>query len=306
MPDRIVAALREKFEIENFVGFDLGVNRVPRIVVTIPPCEAHIYLHGAHVTHYRHRGQSPLLFLSEKSLFQNDKPIRGGIPICWPWFGPNKQNPSFPMHGFARTSMWELQGVAQIPTGQIELKLSLTPNEQSKNFFPHDFVLDYTITIGDTLELALRATNTGDQPFTYEEALHTYFAISDIRKTQLLGLGGSTYTTKVAPPGTHTQGPDPLLFTAETDSVYTNNTAECTIIDPPGDRTIVVGKQNSNSTIVWNPWIAKAKAMPDFSDEEWPKMLCVETANVWDNAITLALGQSHTMYQRIATRQLSQ
>ncbi|HWB53010.1 MAG TPA: D-hexose-6-phosphate mutarotase [Tepidisphaeraceae bacterium] len=301
MPD-IIAELREKFEIENIVGFDHGAGNMPRIVVTAAPSEAYIYLHGAHVSHYRHRGQAPLLFLSEKSYFQSDRPIRGGVPICWPWFGPNKSNPNAPMHGLARISTWQLESTRQTETGDVEIVLSLTPNALSRSLWPNEFALKYTVTIGDALDLALTVTNTGDKSFSFEEALHTYFAVSDIRQIQLLGLGGSSYTTKVGSAGTFNQPPDPLRFVSETDSVYTNNTANCTIVDPTNERQISVQKEGSNSTVVWNPWIAKAKAMPDFGDDEWPHMLCVETANVWNNAITLAGSQSHTLRQRIVPR----
>jgi D-hexose-6-phosphate mutarotase len=305
MPDKLVAALREEFEIENVVGFDLGVNRMPRIVVTIPPAECHIYLHGAHVTHYRRRGQAPLLFLSEKSYFQSDKPIRGGVPICWPWFGPSKADPSYPMHGFARLSQWSVNSVRPLAGGEIELVLSLGPNDLSAKYWPNHFKLDYTITVGESLDLRLTTTNTGNKPFSYEEALHTYFAISDIRQVQLMGLGGSQFSSKVPPVGVHKQNPDPLLFSAETDSVYADTTAQCTIVDQGEDRSVLISKEGSDSTVVWNPWTEKAKAMADFSDEEWLKMLCIETANVWHNAITLNPGQSHTLRQHIQSDRLA-
>ena len=133
MPDRLVAELREKFGIENLVGFDLGKGGLPRIVVTTPPADAHIYLHGAHVTHYRRRGQAPLLFLSDNSVFQSDKAIRGGVPICWPWFGANKNDPSAPMHGFARTSTWNLLAVTQTPGNEIAITRS--PYPSPSNFY---------------------------------------------------------------------------------------------------------------------------------------------------------------------------
>lgn len=304
MPDGIVAALREKFGIENLVGFDLGVNRMPRIVVTIPVAECHVYLHGAHVTHYRRRGQSPLLFLSQKSFYQSDKPIRGGVPICWPWFGPSKDNPSAPMHGWARLSTWNLVSVKQKQGGEIELVLKLGPADLAGNW-PHPFELQYTITIGESLDLALTTTNTGTQPLQYEEALHTYFAISDIRNVQLLGLGGSQLTSKVPPVGLHTQPSGPLRFVAETDSVYTNTVAECVIADPGESRDIHIAKEGSKSTVVWNPWIEKAKSLADFGDDEWPRMLCVESGNIGVNGITVAVGASHTIRQHIKSEPIS-
>jgi glucose-6-phosphate 1-epimerase len=297
MPDRLVAELREKFGIENLVGFDLGNGRLPRIVVTTPPADAHIYLHGAHVTHYRRRGQAPLLFVSDQSLFQSDKAIRGGIPICWPWFGPNKNDPAAPAHGFARTSIWNLENVTQTPANEIAITLTLSP--------AGEIALQYIVTIGESLDLALTTTNKGDKPFNYEEALHSYFTVSDVRNIQLLGLGGSSFTSKAPPTGTFTQPPDPLLFTGETDRVYADTQAECTIVDTAEERAISVKKTGSNSTVVWNPWIEKAKSMADMGDDEWPEMLCVESGNVWHNAITLAPGESHTLHQHIATRRLA-
>jgi glucose-6-phosphate 1-epimerase len=304
MPDRLIAELREKFEIENIVGFDLGNGSLPRVVITAAPAEAHVYLHGAHVTHYRRRGHAPLLFTSARSNFLPDKPIRGGVPICWPWFGPRKDHPQSPMHGFARLQPWTVDDVQAVGR-DVRLTLSLKPTDLSRSLWNHDFELKYTVTVGAALDLSLEVRNTGTTPFSFEEALHTYFAVSDIRNTELLGLGESPYTTKVGQGGTITQPPDPLRFTAETDSVYTDNTAPCTIVDRGEERQTVISKENSRSTVVWNPWTTKAKALPDFGDDEWPRMLCVESCNVWHNAIPLRPNQTHAMRQHIESHRLN-
>ena len=273
------------------IRFESGAGGLTRAVITTPDAEAHVYLHGAHVTHYQPTGQSPVLFMSRASHFAPDKPIRGGIPVIFPWFGPRAGDASAPAHGFARTLDWSL--VETKPIGSaVGLTLALQSSEATRRWFPHDFELRYVITVGATLEVSLEVRNRSTTNFTFEEALHTYLSVSDVRAARIVGLDSRTFIDKTAS-AARTQQSGPIRIERETDRVYLDTLDEVTVHDP--GRQIIVRKTGSRTTVVWNPWIAKAKAMADFGDDEWPAMLCIETANAADNAVTLAAGQSHVM-----------
>jgi glucose-6-phosphate 1-epimerase len=264
---------------------------------------AEVYLHGAHVTAFNKAGGPGVLFVSGQSLFRPDRAIRGGIPVIFPWFGQRQPDPvgKSPMHGFARLSAWEVES-ARGGAEAVSLTLSLTPNDLSRSLWPHDFRLTYTVTLdGDALKLDLTVTNTGAEGFAFEEALHTYFAVGDVRRVSVEGLAHANYLDKTENFAEKTQDAAPVTFSGETDRVYLGTPATVTIRDPGLGRRVVVEKGHSEATVVWNPWVEKAKAMADFGDEEWPQMVCVETANVGPHAVTLAAGASHTMRVGIST-----
>lgn len=295
----MISELNSRFGIPNHINIDAGFGGLPRINITTALAEAQVYLHGAHVTHYARPGQAQLLFMSEKSLFAAEKPIRGGIPICFPWFGDHPTDQAMPAHGFARVQPWTLTSAEIISNTTAHLVLELESDEQTRKLWPYDFVARYTIMIDTQLKLALHVRNTGDKPLRFEEALHTYLSVDDIRHTTVSGLAGAHYVDKTRNWQRLEQTAPAIAFTEETDRIYQDNSATCVATDSSTGRTIEVDKDNSVSTIVWNPWMAKAKAMADFGDEEWTKMLCVETANVKERAIDLPPGTSHTMSARI-------
>ena len=287
-------------DIPNSCRIEPGVGGLPRIAISSALATAHIYLHGAHVTHYQRVGEPPLLFMSDASIFQENKPIRGGVPICFPWFGPRANRPDSPGHGFARLLPWKQVDIRESPDGDVVVELALQDSDVTRAHWPHAFELRYVVTVGRKLNLALTVRNSGSQPFTFEEALHTYFSVADIRKVSVTGLERTRCFSKVNNEGLRTSGPEPITFVGETDRVYLGTQATCVIHDPGLGRDITVAKSGSDATVVWNPWIAKAKAMPDFGDQEWPVMVCVETANAMEGALTLEPGQSHTMAQDVA------
>jgi glucose-6-phosphate 1-epimerase len=288
-------------KLPNEVRIDAGRGGLPRVLVETPQAEAEIYLHGAHVTHFQPRGQKPVLFMSEKSSFEPGKPIRGGVPICFPWFGAREDGRPGPAHGFARLVGWELMGAEQTPNEDIEIHLRLVSNESTRTEWRGDFELNYTVTVGATLSLKLAVRNASDREMRIEEALHTYLSVSDVKKVSIEGLAGVTYSDRVGTPHTVTEGSKPIRITAETDRIYRNTQSTCVVDDPGWKRRLIVEKAGSDTTVVWNPWTAKAKAMPDFGDDEWPAMLCIETCNVREFGVTLAPGQSHTMGAVIRT-----
>lgn len=295
-----VNALNRRFSMRG-VSIEPGQGGLPRVAVATRDAMAHIYLHGAHVTEYAVGGAPDLLFLSAKSHFEEGKPIRGGIPIIFPWFGARADDPASPAHGFARTMDWELVDVRPGTDGSIAVVLELGRTPETEKSWPHDFWLRYVVTVGTTLGLSLQVKNNDAAALKFEEALHTYLAVGDVGHVTVEGLAGADYLDKTDGGRRKLQPGGPIAIAGETDRVYLNTAGAVTVRDAAIPRTLVVNKDNSAATVLWNPWIAKAQAMADFGDDEWPRMLCVETANVADNAITLAPGQSHQMRAMISS-----
>jgi len=255
--------------------------------------EAHVYLHGAHVLHYQPAGQAPVLWHSKESMFEANKPIRGGIPVCWPWFGPHPSDTARPAHGVARLAVWE-------PTASSASSTATTVTLRCPAAQDISAIAELKVVLDTALEVTLATTNTGACPLPLGEALHSYFAVSDIRHASVTGLDKEQYidTLQVGRPILTQAGP--VAFPAETDRIYINSTCECVVEDPGMHRRIRISKKGSLSTVVWNPWIAKAARMSDFGDNEYPEMVCVETANCGPNTIDLAAGQTHAMTTRIS------
>jgi len=286
-------ALKDEIAASGVAKLEAGSGGLEKIVIDAPAARGEMYLHGAHVTSFTPRGQKPVIFLSKDSLYQPDKPIRGGVPICFPWFGPKADDRAAPMHGVARISPWKFESIERVGDGARAV-LSLVPNEVSRKYWPHEFAARFIVTFGATLEMSLLVQNTGRSHFTYQEALHSYLTVGDVRKITLTGLERTKYLDKVTME-TKVEGDAPIRITGETDRVYLGTTASCVVDDPGLRRKLSVEKSGSNVTVVWNPWIDRSKALADFGDQEWPGMLCVETANTADFAIQLAPGESHTI-----------
>jgi glucose-6-phosphate 1-epimerase len=269
------------------VRLEAGAGGLPRLEIASRHGRAELYFQGAHLTAWHPAGaEQPVLWLSAESRFEPGKAIRGGVPICFPWFGANAADPSAPAHGFARTRDWTLIDVQEDTDNVVTLVLELAGS---------DFRARYHVTVGPSLTLALEVHNPGSAPFRYEEALHSYFSVSDIHQVTITGVEQVDYLDKVANFARRNQGGDPVRFSGETDRVYLNTRASCQIHDTGLRRIITIHKRDSDDTVIWNPWIDKARAMADFGDDEWSRMVCVETCNVNDHAQTLAPGASHTM-----------
>jgi D-hexose-6-phosphate mutarotase len=277
------------------VRLEQGPGGLERLVLRAAEGEAHVFLQGAHVSHFQPKGEKPVLWMSGESRFEAGKPIRGGVPVCFPWFGPKAGSPEAPMHGFARILTWTVSAVTREPDASLRAVLELSAEAAARGGFPHELALSLTVSVGRALRLALAVRNVNGAPATYEEALHSYFAVSDVRQVRIRGLEGVGYLDKTAAMIRKPGETGPITIVAETDRVYLGTTGTVTIEDPGWRRRIVVSKAGSATTVVWNPWIAKAKAMPDFGDDEWTGMVCVETANAGDDAVTLAPGASHVM-----------
>jgi glucose-6-phosphate 1-epimerase len=243
-----------------------------------------------------------VLWLSGQSFFQPARPIRGGVPVCFPWFGPHPTDKSAPAHGFARLAEWTLVEAVETPEGTVVVTFTLSGDASASPAWPHAFRIVHRISIGSRLTMALDVHNPGGEPFTFEEALHTYFTVHDIATVTIDGLADTEYLDKTSGFARRLQRDTAIRFTGETDRMYLDTDAPCIIHDSGLQRRIVVSKSGSRSTVVWNPWIDKARAMPDFGDDEWREMVCVETANVGSAAVRLEPGGTHIMSATIELR----
>ena len=291
---------QKSLDIPGVVVASEGSGDLPRLVINTVWSTAEIYLHGAHITHFQRKDEPPILFLSKLSQFNGGTPIRGGIPIIFPWFGSREGEAA---HGFARIQTWELREVAQLPTGGVSLRLSL-PDSPSAALFPK-FSADYSITIGKTLTTELTVANLSPhQDFTFENCLHSYFAVGDISAISVTGLKGADYLDKTENFARKTERAEHIKISQETDRTYLDTTAPVEIHDSNLRRRIRIEKSGSLSTVVWNPWVDKAEQMPDFGGDEFQKMICVESGNVAENRVTLPAGKTAALKVEISTSPL--
>ena len=259
---------------------------------------AKIALQGAHLFEYTRRNENPLLWISPTARFEKNRAIRGGIPVCWPWFGKDTRYPDGPQHGFARTALWTLTDIGEPDASTTVATLSLDHTDVEQSWFPYRFRVTLRIVIGKTLEISLQTENLDERPFTLTEALHTYFAVGDIASVQILGLQNTVYADALDA-FAHKSSAGAITITQETDRVYLDTNHTVIIRDDALRRSVTVGKSGSRSTVVWNPWIDKAKRMEDFADDSYKTMVCIETANALRNGVTVAPGTSHTLIQHL-------
>lgn len=301
MPD--LQSLRRQFADARFLSFD-DVNGLIRLHVKTPACTATAFLQGAHLAEWQPTGQNPCIYFGRKSDLTPGKPFRGGVPIAFPWFAKDRKldridgHPG-PMHGFARTQPWTLEHAAMRgPDAELLFALHPTPESTSLGF--PAFLVHMRMLLGATLHLELTVRNTGSAPLTFEEALHTYYAVADVHEMNVHGLENVPYIDKndnfVVKPAEHV----PLTITRPTDRVYLDTTGPYEIRDIAGRRLLRIEKTGSRSTITWNPYAA----MPDLGEWEWHSFVCVETANVDRDQVTLAPAAEHTMGMKLSVHPL--
>lgn len=292
------AELDRRYGIDGRARIADGRGGLPRVRVETDAAAGEIYLHGAQVTSWQPANQAEVLFVSAASRWEAGKAIRGGIPICFPWFGGKADDPRAPAHGFVRTIGWSLDAIEDRDSG-IVVSLSTASDERTRASWPYDFQAVLRATFGPTLLVELEVTNVGANSFTFEEALHTYFGVGDARAIRIAGLDGVSYLDKVDAFRERSQQGD-IVIGAETDRVYLDAAGAVTIDDPRLGRRARISKTASHSTVVWNPWIDKARAMNDLEDDDWTRMVCVETCNVGSAAVTVEPGQRHAMALTVA------
>lgn len=281
------------------VTLDEAAPDYPVFIVRHPMAAARIALNGAHVMEWTPVSQRPVLYMSPQAVLEPGKPIRGGVPICWPWFNVHPTDASKPMHGFARIRMWDLAGASETD-GEVQLVFRLTSNTETATLWPQPFHAQVEIKVGSTLEIALTTENISDSPATIREALHTYLAVGDISRVTVRGLANTDYLDTVGVPTVRYQEGD-ITFDREIDRQYISQ-GTVTVNDPAWRRTLVVEKEGSGTTVVWNPWVEKSRRLADLPDEAYHHFLCVEAANAGDAEVRVAPGETHRLATRISVR----
>jgi glucose-6-phosphate 1-epimerase len=272
-------------------------NGLDVVELATPASTCVIALHGAQVLSFTPRGDRDWLWVSDRADFALGKPLRGGIPICFPWFGPHPTDGALPAHGFARTWVWRLARVEELDAGRVRAGLELTSELATARMFPYAFVARLAVTVGDALELAFEVENTGDAPFAFEVALHTYFAVSDAGAAAVGGLHGRAYADRVAAGARRREEGEAVRFAGEVDRIYDSG-GPLTLDDPARARPLRIESADAGSTIVWNPGAAKAATLADMSPDGFHGFACVETGNVRERRITLAPGARHAISVR--------
>lgn len=287
--------LNQQFAIAGQLSFKLAGDGLIVAEIANAHSSATICLQGGHVMTWQPvAANAPVVWLSKLAKLAPGKSIRGGAPVCWPWFGAHASEAGFPGHGYARTVPWEVSATRTLADGATEIAMTLVESDATRAMWAHPSKAEILVTVGKTLKIALTTSNLGNADFVIGEALHTYLQIGDIAETRVLGLEGCEYMDK-AGGGVRKQQDGAIAFSGETDRVYVSTEAECVIEDSRLQRRIRVAKSGSRSTVVWTPWTEKADKMGDFGPDGWRAMVCVESANALENVVTVKAGASHTL-----------
>ncbi|MFJ4063840.1 D-hexose-6-phosphate mutarotase [Pseudomonas sp. NPDC089996] len=264
---------------------------------------------GAQILSYQRVGEPPLLWLSDQAIFRQGKSVRAGVPVCWPWFGNLQRNPASvqamyrgeqaPAHGLARTRDWQLMGV-EVKDDALHIEFELPQAQGDLPGWPHDVELKLQIVLGEALTVSLNSRNMGNSPVTISQALHSYFAVSDVRQVRVEGVEGLQYIETLADWEQRKQQ-SALDFGGETDRIYLDTPQTLSIVDPHWERRINLTCSGSRSAVIWNPWTERAKELADMADDGWQRMLCIETANVWDDVVELQPGARRSLQVRIGS-----
>lgn len=284
--------LNDKFSIEGELGFDELEEGMVFISVSNKYAEADISLYGAHLTRFTPHKTMDIMWMSPQSYFEEGRPIRGGIPVCFPWFGLHKTDSSKPQHGFARLMFWDVIETKALSGGETLVRLQLCSSEETKKYWPHDFCAEMIFVIGKTLKATLKVKNTSENPFEYSCALHSYYNISAIDEITISGLQNTGYYNQLD--GNNYSQESELLEikTAETRH-YQDTVADCVISDPVFGRKILVSKTGSKVTTVWNPGEETCSKIDDIPDDGFHSFVCIEAVNAFNDIIKLTPGESY-------------
>jgi glucose-6-phosphate 1-epimerase len=288
-----IAELNCRFGIPGVAQIVEGNGGLTKVHITSAHATGEMYLHGAHVTSWKPRDAEEVLFVSSQSQWKAGRAIRGGVPICFPWFADKADDRAAPPHGFVRTKAWQLESVVETADA-VTVTMFTESDESTKKWWPFDFRLVHRAAFGSELSLELELTNLGGSPLCFEEALHTYLRVGHIEKTRLQGLNTVHYIDKTDSNREKIQD-GAIVVASETDRIYLNTQHDVEVEDEVLHRRLRVAKEKSLTTVIWNPWVQKARAMSDFGDEEWKQMVCVETSNVSAFAVDLSPGLQHKM-----------
>jgi D-hexose-6-phosphate mutarotase len=290
-----IDSLNQEYALQKHLFFKQLPSGIVVAQIDTPLATATISLYGGQVVEWRPKHQeTPVLWVSKLATFTPGKAIRGGVPICWPWFGNHPTSPQLPGHGYARISPWDVAATERMNDGAIQIRLTMQDTEMSLAHFPRSVRLAVQITVGKELTVELKTTNESNQDIVLTEGLHTYFKVGDISAIQVRGLEGAQYVDLIRGNAIATQE-GPIRFDGEVGRIFTNSTATCVIEDPSLARRITAQKKGSLSTAVWNPWAQTAAKMDDLGSAGWRDMVCVESANALDNSVKVGPNASHVM-----------
>lgn len=276
--------------VNHRISLETSPNGLQRLIIVNQSAQATLYLQGAHLTSFVPNGQPDLLWVSEAEPYQPGQAIRGGIPVCWPWFGPHPNGAPHPSHGLVRTQVWNWEVLNDEPDiSQVRLWLETEGQDAA---FAHRARVELVVTVAATLTLTLITSNLGDSPLTLSQALHSYLPISSPEGVRLTGLTGYPYLDKLA--GNRQVWPEHFLLDREVDRIVFDK-GQPVMLDEPGKRCRYVKRSGSQSLVVWNPWIAKSRTLSSFNDDDYRSMLCLEAANAADDSRQLMPGEHHSL-----------
>ncbi len=267
---------------------------------------AKIALYGANVLSFVPKDASglDLLWVSPTALFDGRQPVRGGIPVCWPWFGKHATNSVLPAHGFVRNLLWQLDQVSTLEGGETELSFSIRSCKSTLKVWPYSFHLMLVVTVGETLSLRLITSNVSDQEMHFTEAFHSYFKVEDVSRVSVSGLEGSTRIDTLNNWQRSIQSDTLSLSNPTMDSVFLNHSVDVVLDDPLLSRRIYIRKQFSSSSVVWNPGPEIVKGFKDIPEEAWSNFLCIESGNVFEEAVVLVPGKKHELFLELSSAQI--
>jgi glucose-6-phosphate 1-epimerase len=285
--------LNRRFGIPGRVQILADEGGLPKIRVTAPESSGEIHLHGAQATSWQPADAEEVIFLSRCARWEEGKAIRGGIPVCFPWFRAKADDPHAPAHGLVRTKVWALESIEH-DAGGVTVSMTTESDSGTRTLWPGDFRLLERATFGKELKLEFTVSNTGASSFRFEEALHTYYRVGDVRRVSIRGLDGVTYLDNTDSNKRKNQQGDAMI-SSPTDNAYVNTEGSLQLFDPALNRRIKIAKQNSRTTVIWNPWAEGARALSDLEEDTWQQMVCVEASNILEDAVDLAPNGNHKM-----------
>jgi len=290
------------YEIGDELRFVETAHGFRNIEISNANARATLSIYGGQVLSYRPVTEDEdLLFLSASARYEAGKAIRGGIPVCWPWFGDDPEGQGRPPHGFARNRPWAVIATESLPVGATKVVLELVDTDETRTLWPHRFRLRIVITVGECLKLELVMQNRGEERMTISQALHAYFRVGDVSRVRVLGLDGVPYLDKVDDFIEKIQA-GALVVNDETDRIYTGVTDVLVVDDLSLGRKVCIRLVGSNTAVVWNPWAEKAAAMSDLADEEYKRMICVEAANAGPETVEVPAGGEYRLSAEYSVR----
>ena len=298
-----IEQLNADYGIADKVKFVEGKGGFPVIEIDNELARSSISVYAGQILSFQPVGQSEVLFLSSKAYYQSGKAIKGGTPICWPWFGPDPEAKGRPNHGFVRNRLWQVRDVVSTQDGATQVMMGLVDTAETRKIWDCSFDLEIVFTVGSALTIELTTCNRGQQPFSITQALHTYFGVGQIDGVSVIGLSDKNYLDKVDGGKQKTQS-GAITFSAECDRIYLDVPPKLTIEDRALNRKIVVTANNSKTAIVWNPGAEISEKMADLGDKDYLNFVCVETANAADEVVEVAAGSEYKIAARYTIEEL--